>query len=305
MSASVVTAENVRKRFGDDGILDGVDLDVEEGEILALMGPNGVGKSVLLSCLAGSEPLSEGTVEVCGTPEAGRNGTASFLLQEAMGIDRLSGRENLSFYSRLHPRFTDEWREYADRLDIADALEKRVEQYSGGMLRKLELAIALSIDVPVYFLDEPTAGLDLSVIQTVHAIVRELRTAGKTVIVTSHLPMDADLADRIAFLRDGKIVATDAPEELIASLPPVVRVSSTEAASTLADHVVAGELFSDGGEVRGFLREDCEVSDIDTVVDDIAGTTARTGKHRAVETEPTYTDLFNYYSKLSHTSEAH
>lgn len=294
MSAPVVTAANVRKKFENDGVLNGVDLVVEAGEVLVLMGPNGVGKSVLLSCLAGSEPPSAGTVDVCGTAEAGRNGAASFLLQEAIGIDRLSGRENLDFYSRLHPRFTDAWREYAERLDIVDALDKRVENYSGGMTRKLELAISLSIDVPVYFLDEPTAGLDLSVMQTVHAIVRELRTAGKTVVVTSHLPMDADLADRIAFLRDGEIVTTGAPDDLMASLPPVVRVSSTEAASTLTDHVRAGELFSDGGEVRGFLCEDADVSDAEAAV----GDTARTGEHRVVETEPTYTDLFNYYTKL-------
>lgn len=304
MSASVVVAENVRKRFGDDSILDGVDLAVEEGEILVLMGENGVGKSVLLSCLAGSEPLSEGTIEVCDTPEAGRNGTASFLLQEAMGIDRLSGRENLSFYSRLHPRFTDEWREYTERLAVADDLDKRVEHYSGGMLRKLELAIALSIDVPVYFLDEPTAGLDLSVIQTVHAIIREQRAADKTVVVTSHLPMDADLADRIAFLRAGKIVATDTPESLMASLPPVVRVSGTEAASMLTDHVVGEELFSDGGEVRGFLREDYKMSDIEAALGDTAQSASGPDSLAAVETKPTYTDLFNYYTKLE-LSETH
>lgn len=281
---TIIRAENVRKTFGEDGVLSGVDLAVEEGEILGLMGENGVGKSVLLSCLAGSEPLTSGRVEVCGVAEAGPNGVASFLLQGAMAIDRLTGRETIAFYARLHPAFTDAWCEYVDRLDLED-LDKRVETYSGGMKRKLELAITLSIDVPVVFLDEPTAGLDLSAIQAVHAILREQRAAGKTVVIASHLPMDAGLADRIAFLREGTIVATDTPEELLAALPPVITTASTDTADALAEHALGGELFSDGGAVRGFVRPD--------------RATAVTGDSTDVRTaEPTYTDVFNYYTKL-------
>lgn len=201
-----------------------------------------------------------------------------------MAIDRLTGRETIAFYARLHPKFTDAWREYVDRLDLED-LDKHVETYSGGMKRKLELAITLSIDVPVVFLDEPTAGLDLSAIQTVHAILREQRAAGKTVVIASHLPMDAGLADRIAFLREGTIVATDTSEELLAALPPVITTASTDTADALAEHALGGELFSDGGAVRGFVRPD--------------HANAVTGDSTDVRTaEPTYTDVFNYYTKL-------
>lgn len=280
----IIRAENVRKTFGEDGVLTGVDLAVEEGELLALMGENGVGKSVLLSCLAGSEPLSSGCVEVCGVAEADRKGVAGFLLQEAMAIDRLTGQETIDFYAQLHPEFTDAWREYTDRLELDD-LDKRVETYSSGMKRKLELTITLSIDVPVYFLDEPTAGLDLSAIQAVHAILREQQAADKTVVIASHLPMDVGLADRIAFLREGTIVATETPEDLMAALPPVITTASTDTADALAEHVLGGELFSDGGAVRGFVRS----NRVTTVTGDIPGVST---------TEPTYTDVFNYYTKL-------
>ncbi len=283
----IIRAQNVRKTFGDDGVLTNVDLVVEKGEILALMGKNGVGKSVLLSCLAGSEPLSSGRIEVCGVAQAGREGVAGFLLQEAMCIDRLTGRETIAFYDRLHPRSTNAWREYTDQLDLDD-LDKRVDTYSGGMKRKLELVITLSIDVPVYFLDEPTAGLDLSAIQAVHAILREQRAAGKTIVVASHLPMDAGLADRIAFLQGGTIVATNTPTALLSELPPVITTASTDTADALTEHVLGGELFSDGGTVRGFVRP----SLVSTVTDD---SDVRT-------TEPTYTDVFNYYTNLSQES---
>jgi ABC-2 type transport system ATP-binding protein len=303
MSAPVIAADGVRKRFGDDGVLHGTDLVVENSEILVLMGENGVGKSVLLSCLAGSERPSDGSVEVLGEPATGANGTTSLLLQDAMGIDDLTGRENIAFYARLHPRFTDRWREYTERLAIHEQLDKLVKHYSGGMTRKLELAIALSIDVPVYLFDEPTAGLDLSVIQTVHTIIREQQTEGKTFVLASHLPMDADIADRIAFLRAGEIVATGAPEELLSSLPPMVRVSGTRTAHTLTDSVIEGQLFEDNGEACGFLR----AADVSAAKATIADTTESesVGESPAIETEPTYTDLFNYYSKLDRTQEVH
>lgn len=292
MSIPTVVASDIHKSFGEEGILTGVDLAVETGETFVLMGPNGVGKSVLLSCLAGSERPSTGTVEVLGGPATGDDGKTSFLLQDALCLDRLTGRENIRFYNQLHPDFTDEWREYVSRFGLAGDLEKRVEHYSGGMRRKLELTIALSIDAPIYILDEPTAALDLSVIQEIHSMFREKQRAGKTLIVASHLPMDAEVANRIAFLTADGIVATETPDDLFASMPPVLATADTNA-SVLTSIAVNGRMFESDGEVRGFLSADTHEDEA----------TAIAGEHDLEIVEPTYTDLFNYWTEFSSTTD--
>ncbi|MGA9403191.1 ABC transporter ATP-binding protein [Haladaptatus sp.] len=286
-----IEARDIEKSFGGDSVLKSVNVDVNEGEILVLLGPNGVGKTVLLSCLAGSMHPSGGTVSVFGEPPQ-KASNVRFLLQEAMGIDSLTGRENVRFYSRLHPRFTDRWEEYVERFDVVDALDKPLEDCSVGMKRKIELAITLSIDVPVYLLDEPTAGLDLSMIQALHSVVRE-RDA--TFVISSHLPHDADLADRLAFVNDGRVVATGTPKEMLTSLPPVVRVMGIETGSELAGHVTNERVFSDGGQTRGFVPDGTSIEEIRNRM------AAESGDEddEVSEATPTYTDLFNYYVHVS------
>ncbi|MFB6073568.1 MAG: ABC transporter ATP-binding protein [Haloarculaceae archaeon] len=281
-------ARNVTKSFGADGVLAGVDLAVEEGELLVLLGPNGVGKTVLLTCLAGSSAPTEGEVTVFGDPVAEDRGERlSFLLQGSMCSATLSGRENAEFYERLHPAFTDRWREYVERLGVAGDLDRRVGDYSAGMTRKLELSLALSIDVPVYLLDEPTAGVDLTMIGEFHDIITDLHDRGRTFVVTSHRPMDADLADRLAVIREDGVAATGTPDDLLADVPPVVRVDGTSAVDAAEPHVRESQLFPAGGEFRGFLRESASVANVEAAVSDAGAS--------ATVTDPTYADLFNYY----------
>lgn len=290
MADTIIEAKSVRKEFGsDDQILESVDLEVRDNEILVLMGENGVGKTVLLSCLAGGEEVTDGKIEVFGEPATADETNISFLLQEAMGIGGLTGRENIDFYSRIYPDLTDRWRGYVEEFDITDDLDKTVQNYSAGMQRKVELSICLSMDEPVYLLDEPTAGLDLSVIQTFHSMVRDLHERGRTFVVASHLPSDAEIADRIAFLRSGRIGATGTPEELLDALPPVVRINGRGEATKLGEYVREGELFGDGGQTRGFLREDVSVEKLEDEFDS------------AEIAEPTYTDMFNYHVHLDET----
>ena len=286
-----IEARDIEKSFGGDSVLKSVNVDVNEGEILVLLGPNGVGKTVLLSCLAGSMHPSGGTVSVFGEPPQ-KASNVGFLLQEAMGIDSLTGRENVRFYSRLHPRFTDRWEEYVERFDVVDALDKPLEDCSVGMKRKIELAITLSIDVPVYLLDEPTVGLDLSMIQALHSVVRE-RDA--TFVISSHLPHDADLADRLAFVNDGRVVATGTPKEMLTSLPPVVRVMGIETGSELAGHVTNERVFSDGGQTRGFVPDGTSIEEIRNRM----AAESCDEDDEVSEATPTYTDLFNYYVHVS------
>ncbi len=282
MSQTCIEATNLGKSFDDELVLDDVNLSVRSGELLAVMGPNGVGKSVLFSCLAGSEHPTHGSVTVFGEPATDRSDTTSFLLQDALCLERLTGRENIQFYSQLHPMFTSEWREYVEVFGLTDDLEKRVEHYSGGMKRKLELTITLSIDAPIYLFDEPTAALDLTVIQEVHRLLREKQAEGKTVVVSSHSPMDADIADRIAFVADGRVVVTGEPDELFDAVPPVLETTVTNADS-LTRVAVGGQLFPSDGGVRAFVSPDESVS------------TAEMEAVTRLE-QLTYTDLFNYYT---------
>lgn len=290
MTDLALSGTGLCKVFGpDDRILEGVDLEVREGEILLLMGPNGVGKTVLLSCLAGSELPTEGEIEVFGeSPQAAAGDTLGFLLQDSVAVETLTGRENVDFYGRVHPRFTDRWETYVEDLGIADDLGKLVEAYSEGMKRKLEFSLTMSADVPLYLLDEPTAGVDLTNVQRFHDVILERNGAGATVVLSSHRPIDASLADRIAFIPDGTISTAGTPGELLESVPPVVRVSGRSAIRTAETYVVDGELFPLGGEARGFLAAD---SDLEALRAAIEGD----GHARVTEVEPNYTDLFNYY----------
>jgi len=281
-----IESHGVAKAFGADDIVRGADLAVERGEVLLLMGPNGVGKTVLLSCLAGSQKPTEGSVEVFGRSVAEDGGDSlTFLLQDSMAVETLSGRENVEFYSRLHHRFTDRWHEYVDRLGLSGDLDKRVEHYSEGMRRKLELALTMSVDVPVYLLDEPTAGVDLTNVQRVHDIILEAHDAGKAVLVSSHRPIDANIADRVAFMPDGAVSTVGEPDGLMEQVPPVVRVTGSDAMRT-AKNYVERQLFPVGGEARGFLVAD------NAGFDDLADAVPDSTVERI---EPTYTDLFNYF----------
>jgi ABC-2 type transport system ATP-binding protein len=293
MSDAALRSRDVEKEFGSDGVVKGADLTVREGEILLLMGPNGVGKTVLLSCLAGSQRPTSGSVEVFGQPVAEDGGDSlNFLLQDSMAVETLTGRENVGFYSRLHHRFTDRWERYADRLGLTDDLDKLVKHYSEGMTRKLELALTLSVDVPVYLLDEPTAGVDLTNIQRFHDIILERYDDGGTFLVSSHRPMDANIADRIAFMPDGTVSTVGTPDELMDAVPDVVRVTGSDAIREAESFVVDGQLFPLGGEARGFLAPD---TDFETVADALGDSVERI--------EPTYTDLFNYYVHVEGTDE--
>jgi len=285
-NAPAVAVRDLRKEFGDGPVLDGVDLTVPDGEITLLLGPNGVGKTILLSCIAGGLAADAGDVAVFGRPPDEAGDALSFALQGGMLVDELTGRENVAFFRDLHPRATDRWREILDELAFdADALDREVSDYSGGMRRKLELAIGLSVEVPLYLLDEPTAALDMTTVETLHSLLSERADDGDTVLLTSHLPVDADLADRIAVVTESGIVAQGPPAALLADVPQVVRAEGVGAG--LDEYVREGRLFETDRERRGFLRADVDPASVEAAVD---GPGSDVGV-----TDPTVTDLFDYY----------
>jgi ABC-type multidrug transport system ATPase subunit len=280
-----VEARGLAKSFGDGPpVFEGIDLTFRRGETTLLMGPNGSGKTVLLSCLAGGLAPSAGSVSVLGERPGDARSRLVFMLQYGLAVDELSGRENAAFYTALHPGATDRWRAVADRLEL-DALERRVADYSGGMRRKLELALTLSVDVPLYLLDEPTAALDPTTVERFHAMLEDLADAGRTVVATSHSPRDLRAADRLIFFDSDGIVADGEPSALREATPAVVVVDDAPD-DGLRPVLREGRLFDTDAGRRGFLASH---ADPEAVAD-------RPGV-RAVEA-PTAPDVFNYHVHL-------
>ncbi|WP_121743760.1 ATP-binding cassette domain-containing protein [Natronorubrum halophilum] len=172
---------------------------------------------------------------------------------------------------------------------MEDDADRLVRTYSGGMKRKIEVAIALSMDVPLYLLDEPVAELDLSMIRVLHDMILERRETGATFLITSHTPLDAQIADRIAFGQHGRINTSSAPEALLETLPPVLRVRGGVPPDAL---LVGRRAFRRGDEVRGFLSEGTSLDDAKSALD-------ASYEDTLVEIDrPSYTDMFNYYTYL-------
>ncbi|MFC6951307.1 ABC transporter ATP-binding protein [Halorubellus litoreus] len=291
--ALAVSATGVRKTFGDAVVLDDADLRVPANDVTLLMGPNGAGKTILLSCLCGALSPDDGDVEVLGRSPTEARTDLSFMIQGGLALPDLTGRENLEFYAGLHPRATDEWRDIVDWLDLdRDALDKPVRDYSGGMTRKLELAATLSVDVPLYLLDEPSAELDMTTIDRLHSYLRDLVDDGKTVVFTSHEPMDADIASHVAFVQHGERVAAGDPDALLADVPRVLRVDGRRLVGDVSEFVRDGRLFEDGQERRGFLQDGATVDLAKRTIPDDSN------REKVAAADPTYADMFNYYTRV-------
>ncbi|WP_040206001.1 ABC transporter ATP-binding protein [Neobacillus jeddahensis] len=219
MSASI-SIKNVSKSFGKKVVLNNISLSVEPGQIYGLIGPSGSGKTTLVKLIVGMDRPSEGLVHVLDTPVPNLN-----LLQEigymaqadALYTD-LTAEENLAFFAslfKLSKKVQKERIAYAaDLVNLTDHLKKRVQDYSGGMKRRLSLAVALIQDPQVLVLDEPTVGIDPELRQSIWAEIQRLKMTGKTILVTTHVMDEAEKCDRLAMVRDGEIITSGSPQEL-------------------------------------------------------------------------------------------
>ncbi|GAA1741683.1 ATP-binding cassette domain-containing protein [Luedemannella helvata] len=223
-----ITAAGLRKRYGDTVVLDGVDLSIAPGEVFALLGPNGAGKTTTVRILSTLIRADGGTASVGGAdlardPEAVRRMIG--VTGQFSAIDALfTGEENLLIMADLCHLDRRAGRrraaELLDRFDLTDAARKPAVTYSGGMRRRLDLAMTLVGHPRVIFLDEPTTGLDPRSRRTMWQIIRELVSGGTTVFLTTQYLEEADqLADRIAVLDHGRIVAAGTPAELKRLVP--------------------------------------------------------------------------------------
>ncbi|KFG04106.1 MULTISPECIES: daunorubicin resistance protein DrrA family ABC transporter ATP-binding protein [Streptomyces] len=227
-SPDAISAIGLRKSFGDKTVLDGVDLRVPAGSVFALLGPNGAGKTTVVKILSTLIGADAGQARVGGhdlavDPQAAR--AAIGVTGQFSAVDGLiTGEENMLLMADLHHLPRSEGRRVAaellERFDLTEAARKPASTYSGGMKRRLDIAMTLVGDPRIIFLDEPTTGLDPRSRHTMWQIIRELVTTGVTVLLTTQYLEEADqLADRIAVLHDGKIAAEGTPEELKRLVP--------------------------------------------------------------------------------------
>ena len=225
---SGITAQEVGKAFGPHVVLDKVSLTVEPGRILALLGPNGAGKTTMVRILSTLIPADAGSMRIAGhdvvTDPDGVRAVIGVTGQFSAVDNLLTGTENLRLMADLRHLGREAGRrrvaELLEQFDLTDAADKSLSTYSGGMRRRLDLAMTLVGQPRVIFLDEPTTGLDPRSRLTMWQIVRELAAPGVTILLTTQYLDEADqLADRIAVLDQGRIVAEGTPDELKSRIP--------------------------------------------------------------------------------------
>jgi ABC-2 type transport system ATP-binding protein len=222
MDMAVIQVENLRKVYGSLTAVDGISFIVEAGEIFGMVGPNGAGKTTTIECCEGLRRQDSGGVKVLGLDPQ----TAGDAVRERIGVQlqetalpsRLKVWEALDLYASFY-RKTVDWRQLLEKLGLAEKRNTAFANLSGGQKQRLYIALSLLNDPELVFLDELTTGLDPQARRAMWDLVREIRTQGKTVCLTTHFMEEAErLCDRVAIIDHGRIVALDTPGKLIRSL---------------------------------------------------------------------------------------
>ena len=272
-----LSATGLRKSYGDKVVLDGIDLNVAEGTIFSLLGPNGAGKTTTVQILSTLVTADHGDVRVAGhDPRHDPDGVRAAIgvTGQFSAVDNLlTGQENLILMADLHRLGRREGRrraaELLERFDLTDAAAKAAATYSGGMRRRLDLAMTLVGRPRVIFLDEPTTGLDPRSRRSMWQIIRELVAGGATVFLTTQYLEEADqLADRVAVLDHGRLVAEGTPDELKRLIPGGhIRLSFTGVESLDAAARVLGEVTRDDEALTLRVPSDGSVESLRTLFD--------------------------------------
>ncbi|MED3561040.1 ABC transporter ATP-binding protein [Bacillus xiapuensis] len=219
MTASIIVNE-ISKSFGKKQVLNHVSLAIEPGQIYGLIGPSGSGKTTLVKIIVGVDRPTKGNVRVLDitVPNLKLLQKIGYMAQADALYTDLTGEENLAFFASLFKVKKQEQKKRiayaADLVNLTADLKKKVHAYSGGMKRRLSLAVALIQDPDILILDEPTVGIDPELRLSIWSELYRLKDAGKTILVTTHVMDEAEKCDRLAMVRDGKILTSGSPQEL-------------------------------------------------------------------------------------------
>lgn len=216
----LIEIEKLSKSFGEQKVLDKIDFNLESGEIVGLIGPSGSGKSTLIKTMLGMEKADEGEALVLDykMPKREILSNIGYMAQSDALYEMLTGYENLDFFGKMKGVLSDKLKkeiEYiAEVVDLTDDLKKLVSKYSGGMKRRLSLAIALIGSPELLILDEPTVGIDPSLRKNIWKELFKQRDNGVGILVTTHVMDEAELTDKVGLLLNGDIIDFDTPQQL-------------------------------------------------------------------------------------------
>ncbi len=220
MTEKIISINNLKKKYGQQVVLNDVSFEVDYGQIVGLIGPSGAGKSTIIKLTLGMEKADSGNSEVFGIHMPNRKilNKMGYMAQSDSLYSSLSARENLIFFAKMREVKKEDLASEIDRVsqvvDLKDQLDKKVDNFSGGMKRRLSLAIALLGNPQLLILDEPTVGIDPALRKNIWAELGKLRDNGCSILVTTHVMDEAELTDRVALLIDGNIIADDTPSNL-------------------------------------------------------------------------------------------
>ena len=216
----LIKIEKLSKSFGEQKVLDKIDFKLESGEIVGLIGPSGSGKSTLIKTMLGMEKADDGEALVLDykMPKREILSNIGYMAQSDALYEMLTGYENLDFFGKMKGVPSDKLKkeiEYiAEIVDLTNDLKKLVSKYSGGMKRRLSLAIALIGSPELLILDEPTVGIDPSLRKNIWKELFKQRDNGVGILVTTHVMDEAELTDKVGLLLNGNIIAFDTPQQL-------------------------------------------------------------------------------------------
>ncbi|TRO47665.1 ATP-binding cassette domain-containing protein [Candidatus Bathyarchaeota archaeon] len=221
---SAISIKKLVKKYDEIIALDDLNLDIKQGELFGLLGPNGAGKTTTINILSGLVAPTKGTAIITGFDVTKNLKKIKSLIglcpQKASVFNFLTGRENIELFGNLHSITKTDLEErmsnLLEKLGLQEASKRQVKGYSGGMLRKLNLIIALINDPKIVFLDEPTVGMDPRARRATWDFIKALKNKGKTIILTTHYIEEAEaLSDRVGIIDYGKLIALGTPKELM------------------------------------------------------------------------------------------
>jgi ABC-2 type transport system ATP-binding protein len=225
MENNGIKVDNLKKKFADITAVDGVSFEVKPGELFGLLGPNGAGKTTIINILVGLLDPSNGTAIVGGfnvqKDPSKVHGLIGVCPQEPAFYEHLTGRENVELFGNLHGVTKKVLKERTDdlltRVGLVEGATRKAGNYSGGMIRRISLVMALINDPEIAFLDEPTVAMDVQSRRATWEFLKDLKSQGKTIILTTHYIEEAEaLCDRVGIIDTGKIIAIDTPKNLLA-----------------------------------------------------------------------------------------